>query len=61
MYLPGTMLMFVASALTAQFTSRVSPAKLAAGGLALVAGGMLSMLLTTTTSPSGSPPPKIFR
>jgi EmrB/QacA subfamily drug resistance transporter len=49
-YLPGTMLMFVVSALTAQFASRVSPAKLAVGGLALVAGGMLSMLLTTTTS-----------
>jgi predicted MFS family arabinose efflux permease len=51
-YLPGTMLMFVVSALTAQFASRVSPAKLAAGGLALVAGGMLSMLLTTTTTSS---------
>jgi predicted MFS family arabinose efflux permease len=43
-YLPGSVLMFVVSALTAQFASRVSPAKLAAGGLALVAGGMLSML-----------------
>jgi EmrB/QacA subfamily drug resistance transporter len=49
-YLPGTMLMFVVSALTAQFASRVSPAKLAAGGLALVAAGMPSMLLTSTTS-----------
>ena len=49
-YLPGTMLMFVVSALTAQFASRVRPAKLAVGGLALVAGGMLSMLLTTTSS-----------
>jgi EmrB/QacA subfamily drug resistance transporter len=49
-YLPGTVLMFVVSALTAQFATRVSPAKLAVGGLALVAGGMLSMLVTTTTS-----------
>lgn len=49
-YLPGTMLMFVVSALTAQFASRISPAKLAVSGLALVAVGMLSMLLTSTTS-----------
>jgi EmrB/QacA subfamily drug resistance transporter len=49
-YLPGTMLMFAASALTAQFATRISPAKLATGGLALVVCGLLSMLLTTTTS-----------
>jgi MFS family permease len=49
-YLPGTVLMFVVSGLTAQFAARVSPAKLAVGGLSLVAVGMLSMLVTTTTS-----------
>jgi EmrB/QacA subfamily drug resistance transporter len=51
-YLPGTTLMFIVSARTPQFGTRVRPAKLAAGGLALVAGGMLSMLLTTTTTSS---------
>ncbi|MFL5830858.1 MAG: MFS transporter [Solirubrobacteraceae bacterium] len=49
-YLPGTVLMFIVSGLTAQFASRVHPAKLAAVGLGLVAVGMASMLLTTTTS-----------
>jgi EmrB/QacA subfamily drug resistance transporter len=49
-YLPGTVLMFVVSALTAQFATQINPAKLAAGGLALVAAGMLSTLLTTATS-----------
>lgn len=49
-YLPGTMVMFVVSGLTAQFATQIKPAKLAAGGLALVAGGLLSMLLTTPHS-----------
>jgi EmrB/QacA subfamily drug resistance transporter len=49
-YLPGTVLMFVVSGLTAQFASRIHPAKLAAGGLGLVAVGLASMLLTTADS-----------
>jgi len=45
-YLPGTALMFIVSAMTAQFAQTVSPARLAVGGLAIVAAGM-GMLLTT--------------
>jgi EmrB/QacA subfamily drug resistance transporter len=49
-YLPGTALMFVVSGLTAQFGAGVAPAKLAAGGLGLVALGLASMLLTGVDS-----------
>lgn len=45
-YLPGTMLMFVVSSMTAQFAPKVHPAKLAAGGLLVVAAGMAAMLTT---------------
>src|SRR5581483_145192 len=43
-YLPGTMLMFVVSGMTAQIGDRISPARLVAGGLVLIGGGMLAML-----------------
>ncbi|HEX6388993.1 MAG TPA: MFS transporter, partial [Solirubrobacteraceae bacterium] len=43
-YLPGTVLMFVVSGLTAQFATSIAPAKIASGGLLLVAIGMATML-----------------
>lgn len=43
-YLPGTMVVFVISGLAAQFGAAVEPAKLAAGGLALVSLGLALML-----------------
>jgi EmrB/QacA subfamily drug resistance transporter len=44
-YLPGTMTMFVVSGATAQLGERVPARAMVAGGLALVALGMLAMLL----------------
>lgn len=43
-YLPGTMVVFIISGLAAQFGAAVEPAKLAAGGLALVSLGLVLML-----------------
>lgn len=50
-YLPGTVLLFIVSAMTAQFAQAVSPARLAAGGLAIVAAGMAMLLMTGADSP----------
>ena len=43
-YLPGTVLMFIVSAMTATLAQSISPARLAAGGLGLVAVGMTTRL-----------------
>ncbi len=39
-YMPGTLVMFVVSALSAQVASKVAPGVMIAGGLALVAVGL---------------------
>jgi MFS family permease len=44
-YLPGTVLVFVVSGMTAQFGAKFSQAKIAAVGLALVAAGLAGMLI----------------
>ena len=44
-YLPGTFLVFIVSAMTAQFGARYSPAKVATLGLVLVAAGLAGMLI----------------
>jgi EmrB/QacA subfamily drug resistance transporter len=44
-YIPSTFLIFVVSALSAQFASKVAPAVLVAAGLALVAIGLAVMLI----------------
>ena len=49
-YLPGTVLMFVVSGATANFSARVRPGVLVSGGLALVGSGLLALLLTTAHS-----------
>jgi EmrB/QacA subfamily drug resistance transporter len=49
-YLPGTVLMFIVSGMTAQFATKIHPAKLAAGGLGLVAAGLAATLLTSADS-----------
>ncbi len=49
-YLPGTVLMFVVSGATANFSTRVRPGVLVSGGLALVGSGLLALLLTTAHS-----------
>jgi predicted MFS family arabinose efflux permease len=43
-YLPGTVLMFIVSAMTATLAQSISPMRLAAGGLGLVAIGMTTLL-----------------
>jgi EmrB/QacA subfamily drug resistance transporter len=43
-YMPGTVVMFVVSGLSAQLASRVAPGAMIAGGLALVAAGMVLFL-----------------
>ncbi|MEA2441206.1 MAG: hypothetical protein QOH76_2630 [Thermoleophilaceae bacterium] len=43
-YLPGTMVMFVVSGLSAQVASKVAPGVMIAGGLALVAAGLAMFL-----------------
>jgi predicted MFS family arabinose efflux permease len=42
-YLPGTVLMFIVSGLTAQFASQIHPARLAAVGLGIVAASALAL------------------
>jgi fucose permease len=49
-YLPGTFLVFVVSAMTAQFGARFSPAKIASVGLVLVAAGLAVMLVADVDS-----------
>jgi EmrB/QacA subfamily drug resistance transporter len=44
-YLPGTVLAFVVSGMTAQLAGRFSPAKIASVGLALVSAGLAGMLI----------------
>jgi EmrB/QacA subfamily drug resistance transporter len=44
-YLPGTFLVFVVSGMTAQFGEKYSAAKIASGGLVLVATGLALMLV----------------
>src|SRR3954469_14088928 len=43
-YMPGTLVMFVVSGLSAQVANRVAPGVMIAGGLALVAAGMMLFL-----------------
>src|SRR3954466_8747253 len=43
-YMPGTLVMFVVSGLSAQLASKVAPGAMIAGGLALVAAGMAMFL-----------------
>jgi EmrB/QacA subfamily drug resistance transporter len=43
-YMPGTVVMFFVSGLSAQLASRVAPGAMIAGGLALVAAGMVLFL-----------------
>jgi predicted MFS family arabinose efflux permease len=50
-YLPGTLLLFFASAASSTLTERVRPASLMAGGLALVVPGLALIALTGTHSP----------
>ncbi len=49
-YLPGTVVMFVISGLTAQFASGIAPVKLAVWGLGLVAAGLAAMLVADVDS-----------
>jgi EmrB/QacA subfamily drug resistance transporter len=49
-YLPGTTLVFIVSGMTAQFGQRISAAKLASGGLVLVAVGLALMLVVQVDS-----------
>jgi EmrB/QacA subfamily drug resistance transporter len=44
-YLPGTFLVFVSSAMTAQFGAKFSPARIASLGLVLVAAGLAGLLI----------------
>src|SRR3954462_13044391 len=43
-YMPGTLIMFVVSGLSAQLASKVAPGAMIAGGLTLVAAGMMLFL-----------------
>src|SRR5205823_10220291 len=43
-YMPGTLVMFVVSGLSAQVASKVAPGVMVAGGLALVAIGLVMFL-----------------
>ncbi len=49
-YLPGSLLLFVASAAGSKLTERFQPAALVTGGLALVAGGLALLGLTAARS-----------
>jgi EmrB/QacA subfamily drug resistance transporter len=50
-YLPGTALLFAASAVSSTLTARFRPAALVLGGLALVAGGLALLAITGPHSP----------
>ena len=50
-YLPGTILMFVVSAASAQLANRTSPGLLITGGLILAAAGLALMTLADVNSP----------
>ena len=45
-YLPGTTLVFIASAVSAKLAERISPAALLASGLTMVAGGLALLTMT---------------
>jgi predicted MFS family arabinose efflux permease len=49
-YLPGTMILFVVSGVSATVASKVAPGVMIAGGLTLVAAGLMLMLNTTPDS-----------
>jgi predicted MFS family arabinose efflux permease len=49
-YMPGTLVMFVVSGLSAQVANKVAPGAMIAGGLGLVAAGLLLFLNTDANS-----------